>query len=72
MDNCSSHLAREIVDLLSAHKVKIITFPPHSTGIFQMLDLSFFGVFNIDQKRPLERSINACSAGPSDAHVQGM
>jgi hypothetical protein len=51
MDNCSSHLTREVIDLLSSHKVKIITFPPHSSGIFQMLDLVFFGVFKTYKKR---------------------
>jgi hypothetical protein len=44
MDNWSSHLGSEVVDLFSAHNVKIIAFPPHSIGIFQMGDLSFFGV----------------------------
>jgi hypothetical protein len=45
VDNCSSHLVGSILDLLSEHKVKIITLPPHSSGIFQMLDHVFFGVF---------------------------
>jgi hypothetical protein len=43
MDNCSSHLTEHIIGLLSAHKIKILTFPPHSSGIFQKLDLVFFG-----------------------------
>jgi hypothetical protein len=42
MDNCSSHLVGSILDLLSEHVVRIITFLPHSSGIFQMLDLVFF------------------------------
>jgi transposase len=45
MDNCSSHLAQTIIDLLSLHQIKVITFPPHTTGIFQMLDLVLFGAF---------------------------
>jgi hypothetical protein len=45
MNNGSSHLAEHIMGLLSAHIVKILTCPPHSSGIFQLLDLVFFGVF---------------------------
>jgi hypothetical protein len=45
MDNCFSHLTEHILGLLSPHKIKILTFPPHSSGTFQMLDLVFFGVF---------------------------
>jgi hypothetical protein len=44
-DRFVDRLVASILDLLSEHKVKIITFPPHSSGVFQMLDLVFFGVF---------------------------
>jgi hypothetical protein len=45
MDNCCSHLQVETIQMLSEHEVKVITFRPHTSGIFQMLDLSFFGTF---------------------------
>jgi hypothetical protein len=45
MDNCSTHFGAETIRLLTDRNVKVITFPPHTSGIFQMLDLVFFGVF---------------------------
>jgi hypothetical protein len=51
MDNCTSHLKTETIQLLSENLVKIITFPPHTSGIFQMLDLVFFGVFKQVKRR---------------------
>jgi hypothetical protein len=51
MDNCSGHVMEPIVGLLLAHKIKILTLPPHSSGIFQMLDLVFFGVSKSIKKR---------------------
>lgn len=44
MDNCSLHMGEDVIRVLSEHQVKVITFPPHTTNIFQMLDLSLFGV----------------------------
>jgi hypothetical protein len=51
IDNCSAHLKPETIQLLSENLVKIITFPPHTSGIFQMLDLVFFGVFKQTKRR---------------------
>jgi hypothetical protein len=51
LDNCSNHLIGSVIDLLSAHNVKIIPFPAHSSAIFQMLDLVFFGVFKKGKSR---------------------
>jgi hypothetical protein len=45
LDNCSIHTTPEILSILREHNVKVITFPPHTTQIFQVLDLSLFGVF---------------------------
>jgi hypothetical protein len=44
--------------------VKVITFPPHTTHIFQCLDLSLFGNFKkkMNYKLPLE----------SDEHTAGL
>jgi hypothetical protein len=41
--------------MLSGHDVKVITFPSHTSGIFQMLDLSFFGAFK-RAKRSLSKN----------------
>jgi uncharacterized membrane protein YhhN len=48
MDNRSSHLTEHIIGLLSVHK--ILTFPPHSSGIFQILDVVFLRVFKSIKK----------------------
>jgi hypothetical protein len=45
MDNCSIHTRPEVLATLRGHNVKVITFPPHTTQIFQVLDLCLFGVF---------------------------
>jgi hypothetical protein len=72
LDNCSSHLMEHVIGLLSAHEIKIFAFPPHSSGIFQMLDLVFFGVSKSIKKRlakdgsipvmsdPMMRMFKAC------------
>jgi hypothetical protein len=44
MDNCSLHLTPIVIDLPSEARVRIVTFAPHTTQIFQVLDLSLFGV----------------------------
>jgi hypothetical protein len=46
MDNCSARIAPAIIRLLSDYRVKEIVFPPHTSEVFQMLDLVFFGVLN--------------------------
>jgi hypothetical protein len=51
IDNCSAHLNPGTVKLLPDASVKIITFPPHTSGIFQMLDLVFFGIFKHTKSR---------------------
>jgi hypothetical protein len=44
MDNCPSHVGEVILDLLREARVRVITWPPHTTQIFQELDISLFGV----------------------------
>jgi hypothetical protein len=43
MDNCPSHVTDEIIGLLTA-RVRVITCAPHTTQIFQVLDVTLFGV----------------------------
>jgi hypothetical protein len=45
MENCSPHLTPVVRDLLSTTSLRIVTFAPHTTQIFQVLDLALFGVF---------------------------
>ena len=44
LDGCSSHTSGKVKQILAANKIKMITFPPHASHIFQMLDLVTFGV----------------------------
>jgi hypothetical protein len=44
MDNCPSHVGEHSLGLLRDAQVRVITWPPHTTQIFQELDLSLFGV----------------------------
>jgi hypothetical protein len=45
MDNCSDHLRSDTIQLFSDSKIKVIIFPLHMSGIFQIFDFMFFGVF---------------------------
>jgi hypothetical protein len=45
MDNCPSHIGDVILNLLREERVHVITWPPHTTQIFQELKASLFGVF---------------------------
>jgi hypothetical protein len=44
MDNCSPHVLDDIVAILISVRVRIIIFAPHTTQIFQMLDVVLFDV----------------------------
>ena len=43
-DNCSAHFDQEMINNLSSKNVRIITIPPHSSHLFQPLDLITFSV----------------------------
>jgi hypothetical protein len=45
MDTCSIHANPETLQVLAEHRANVITFPPHTTHIFQAFDLSLFSVF---------------------------
>jgi hypothetical protein len=57
MDNCSAHLTDDVIRLLTGARVRVITFAPHTTQIFDVLDLMHFGVFKRRPRYelPLER-----------------
>jgi hypothetical protein len=42
MDNCSPHMSDDIIAVLTNARVKIIPFAPHTTYVFQMLDVVLF------------------------------
>jgi hypothetical protein len=45
MDNCSSHVNSDVLQLLSVNGIIGFTFPPHTTNLLQPLDLVLFGLF---------------------------
>lgn len=45
MDSCSVHCDKSILKCLGENNVIVLTFPAHTTNIFQPLDLSLFGIF---------------------------
>jgi hypothetical protein len=49
MENCSAHVTDDVIRLLTEARVCVITFAPHTTHIFQILDLTLFGVL---KRRP--------------------
>jgi hypothetical protein len=60
MDNCSHHIPPGVIELLSTARVRVcvVTFAPqpHTTQIFQVLDLTWFAVLKRDgqYQLPLE------------------
>jgi hypothetical protein len=43
-DNCGSHCKDDVLESLARVWVMVITYPPHTSGIFQVLDKLIFGV----------------------------
>jgi hypothetical protein len=43
MDNCSPHLSDDGVAVPTNARVRVITFTPNTTHVFQMLDVVLFG-----------------------------
>jgi hypothetical protein len=50
MENCPSHVTGDAMNLLNTARVHVVTFAPHTTQIFQLLDLSLFGIFKPERK----------------------
>ena len=55
MDNCPSHVNEEILKILADEKIRVVTFPPHTTNLFQPLDLVTFNIFKFEKS--MTRSI---------------
>jgi hypothetical protein len=56
MDNCPSHVTDDIIGLLTEARVRAISFAPDTTQIFQVLDVTLFGVLKrrLGYKLPFE------------------
>jgi hypothetical protein len=59
-DNCSSHIDGEIMLLLASHNVRLLTFPPHTSNLFQPLDLVTFAILK-REKREIQVKLPAGS-----------
>jgi hypothetical protein len=44
MDNSSAHVNDDLICILSEANMRVITIAPHATHVFQILDLTLFGV----------------------------
>jgi hypothetical protein len=47
MDNAKAHALNPLQKVLGQNGVMSVTYAPHATNIFQMPDVSLFGVFKI-------------------------
>jgi hypothetical protein len=44
MVHCSDDVSDDVIRILTEARVRVITFEPHTTQVFQVLDLTLFGV----------------------------
>jgi hypothetical protein len=49
-DNCSSHIDESIKQLLTDKNIRLVTLPPHSSHLFQPLDLVAFAAFKCENR----------------------
>ena len=49
-DNCSSHFDEGLSETLAQHIVLVITYPSHTSHIFQVVDLILFDVLKVHKK----------------------
>jgi hypothetical protein len=50
MDDCPSHITDDVMDLLPASRVRVITCALYTTQTFQLLDLTLFRIFKREEK----------------------
>ena len=50
-ENCSSHIDDELLQILAEHLILVISYPSHTSNIFQVLDLLLFGVLKAYKKQ---------------------
>jgi hypothetical protein len=56
-DNCASHCSDEVKWELAEHRILLITYPPHTSHIFQVIDTLLFGRLKAE-KKCLLRNLN--------------
>jgi hypothetical protein len=44
MDNCAAHVSDDVIHIPTESKVRVMIVAPHPTQVFQVLDLTLFGV----------------------------
>jgi hypothetical protein len=49
-DNCSFHIDKSIKQLLADKRIRLVTFPPHTSYLFQPLDLVTFAAFKREKR----------------------
>jgi hypothetical protein len=49
-DNCSPYIAEDVMAMLTRENIRLITFPPHISHLFQPLDLLTFAVFKLEKR----------------------
>jgi hypothetical protein len=53
MDDCSAHVIDDLIRLLTEARVRMITFAPYTTKIFQVFDLTLFAVLGRSSRQTL-------------------
>jgi hypothetical protein len=51
-ENCSPHMSDRILQKSARHAVLLIAYPPHISGIFQVLDILLFVLVRRSRKKP--------------------
>jgi hypothetical protein len=49
-DNCSSHIDEEVMAMLARENIRLITYPPHTSHLFQPLGLMTFAAFKREKR----------------------
>jgi hypothetical protein len=58
MTHCSADVSDDVIRILTGARVRVITFAPHTTQVFQVLDLTLFGVLMRCQRYELPFDAN--------------
>jgi hypothetical protein len=49
-DNCKTHCSEELLKKLARHGILVLTYPPHTSHVFQVLDVLLFGILKRAKK----------------------
>jgi hypothetical protein len=52
-DNCSAHMSDSVMRKMALHGILVLTYPPHTSHIFQILDLLLFGLVKRSKKHQM-------------------